>query len=294
MRSSGETTMSEKKITGAALVLEGGGMRGIYTTGVLDFFLDRQWYFDYIIGVSAGASHALSYITRQKDRARRVNVNYCRRSDYMGLRCLFTEGSLFGMDLLFHKIPYRYDLFDFEAFEKNVGRYYAVATDMETGKAAYLAPRKAADILPAAQASCSLPLVSPPVRIAGTPYLDGGIADSIPVERALADGNRKLVVVLTQPAGYRKGTASHRALFRAVYRKYPAFASAMETRGERYNRTLDLVDRLEADGTALVIRPSPQPGLDRLERNPKLLNGLHASGYADGARLEAALRDFCE
>lgn len=285
--------MNSCKITRAGLVLEGGGMRGLYTTGVLDFFLDRELYFDYVIGVSAGASHALSYITRQKGRARRVNVDYCTRSDYMGLGCLFAEGSLFGMRLLFEKIPFRYDLFDFEAFERNVGRYYAVVTNMLTGQAEYLAPRKASEVLPAARASCSLPLVSPPVVIQGIPYLDGGVADSIPVSRALEDGNGKLVVVLTQPAGYRKGPNEFAGLNRFVYRKYPELLKTLGERNERYNRELDLVDRLEEEGRALVIRPRPQEGLERLERRPSVLNALYESGYADAARLEAALREFC-
>ena len=277
----------------AALVLEGGGMRGIYTTGVLDAFLDRGLYFDAIIGVSAGASHALSYISRQRGRARRVNVDYCRRSDYMGPLCLFREGSLFGMDLLFRKIPYLYDLYDFESFEQNVREYYVGVTNVRTGQAEYLEPRKAREILPAAMASCSLPFVSPPIVIDGVPYLDGGIADSIPVRKILSEGHKKIVIVLTQPAGYRKCATKHRGAMRFVYRKYPEFVAALEKRNELYNETLDYIDALEKDGTAFVIRPSPQAGLSRLERNPELLNGLHRNGYADAdaafGKLEAFL-----
>jgi Predicted esterase of the alpha-beta hydrolase superfamily len=288
------TKSAEKKgcVAGTGLVLEGGGMRGIYTAGVLDALLENSLFFDYVIGVSAGASHALSYISRQKDRARRVNVDYCRRPDYMGLRCLFREGSLFGMDLLFHKIPYQYDPYDFESFERNVGTYTAVVTNLETGKAEYLSPRKGAELLPAAMASCSLPLVSPPVMIGGVPYLDGGIGDSIPVRRAFEDGCRRIVVVLTQPKGYRKGPTTHKGLFRLAYRRYPEFVAALERRNESYNEVLDLIEELETRGKALVIRPEPQAGLNRLERDPVLLNGLHRSGYADcGSRIEKIL-DF--
>jgi predicted patatin/cPLA2 family phospholipase len=276
----------------AALVLEGGGMRGIYTTGVLDAFLDRSLYFDAIIGVSAGASHALSYISRQRGRARRVNVDYCRRSDYMGPLCLLREGSLFGMDLLFNKIPYQYDLYDFESFEQNVREYYVGVTNVLTGKAEYLKPRKAREILPAAMASCSLPFVSPPIVIDGVPYLDGGIADSIPVRKILSEGYKKIVVVLTQPAGYRKGETKHRGAMRFAYRKYPEFVAALERRNAMYNETLDYIDALEKDGTAFVIRPSPQAGLSRLERNADLLNGLHRSGYADADAAIGALGVF--
>lgn len=284
--------MTDTVITNAALVLEGGGMRGLFTTGVLDAFLENGLFFDYIIGASAGATHALSYISRQKGRARRVNVDYVRRPDYMGMLCLLREGSLFGMDLLFRKIPYQYDLFDFEAFEKYVGRYFAVATNLLTGEPHYLGPRKAREILPAAQATCSLPLVSQPVYIDGIPFLDGGIADSIPARKALLDGNRKLVVVLTQPKGFRKVPSDHKALFRLMYRKFPDFVRRMENRDKAYNDSLDLVDTLEAEGSAFVIRPKPQKGLRRLERDPALLDSLHRSGYADTLVLTDSLRSF--
>jgi len=292
-------TTVDTNVGKAALVLEGGGMRGVYTTGVLDWLLDAGLLFDYVIGTSAGASHALSYISRQRGRARRVNVDYCRRNDYFGPLCLLREGSLFGMDLLFNKIPYRYDPYDFESFEQNVREYYAVVTDIETADAVYLAPRTASALLPAIRASCSLPLVSRPVTIGGHSYLDGGIADSIPVRKPLSDGCVRLVVVLTQPKGYRKATAKKRGiakalenwLYRSVYRNYPAFAASLEKRNRAYNETLDLVDRLEEEGTALVIRPKLQPGLSRFERHPDILDGLYRSGYADAAALEAGLRE---
>jgi len=275
-----------------ALVLEGGGMRGLYTTGVLDSFLENRLYFEYVIGVSAGATHALSYISRQQGRARRVNVDYVGRSDYMGLRCLLREGSLFGMDLLFHKIPYELDPYDFETFAVNCSQYYAVVTNMLTGRAEYLAPRTPEEVLPAGQASCSLPLVSKPVLIGGIPYLDGGIADSLPVRKALADGNRKLVVVLTQPLGYRKAPSKKSALVRFAYRKYPEFVRTLENRQAVYNETLDYLEQLEKAGTAFVIRPQPQAGLNRLERDPVRLNALHKSGFEDGCALQSRLREF--
>jgi predicted patatin/cPLA2 family phospholipase len=282
-----------------ALVLEGGGMRGVYTTGVLDRFLDEGLFFDYIIGVSAGASHAVSYIARQKGRARRVNVEYCRRADYLGPLCLIREGSLFGMDLLFKKIPFLLDPFDFERFTENVREYYAVATDLESAAPAYLAPRGGDGLLSALKASCSLPFVSPPVPIGGRRYLDGGVADSIPVRKALADGCDRLVVVLTQPKGFRKpvraeGSLSARltkAVTRLSYAKTPRFADALLTRAERYNETLDFIDRLEATGQAIAVRPEPQPGLARLERDPAILNGLYRSGYADAKTLAPRIRE---
>ena len=285
-------TNQANKIQKIALVLEGGGMRGIYTTGVLDAFLDQNIFFEYVIGVSAGASHALSYLSRQKDRARRVNVDYCRRRDYMGLHCLLHERSLFGMDLLFKKLPYKYEPYDFEAFEKNANGYYAVATNLLTGSADYLAPRKKENVLACARASCSLPFVSKPVFINDIPYLDGGVGDSIPVRRALTDGNQKAVVVLTQPRGYRKTIGRHNGFTRFFYRRYPEFAQAIELRNERYNETLTYIAELEKAGTVFVIAPQPQEGLKRLERDPDLLNGLHRSGYTDTNNVIPQLRAF--
>ncbi len=281
------------------LVLEGGGMRGIYTTGVLDRFLDADIRFPYIIGVSAGASHAVSYITRQRGRARRVTVDYCTRADYLGPWCLLREGSLFGMRLLFREIPFRLDLFDFERFEDYDGEYYAVATDLANGLPSYLAPRRAGELMDALKASCSLPFVSKPVRIGDTLYLDGGIADSIPVRRALDDGCDALVIVLTQPKGYRKKARDRSdgkpdlqdAVTRAWYRKYPEFVHALETRNRRYNETLDFIDRLEAEGRAIVVRPSPQPGLSRLERDPAVLDGLYRSGFSDAEPILQSVRE---
>jgi len=286
-------------VKGTALVLEGGGMRGVYTAGVLDSFLDQGLFFDYVIGVSAGASHALSYISRQKGRARRVNVDYCRRSDYMGLRCLLRERSFFGMRLIFEEIPHRLDPFDYGSFTRNVGHCQAVVTNLQTGDADYLPMLSPDSILSVVRASCSLPYVSPPVYIDGVPYLDGGVSDSIPVRRAFADGCARAVVVLTQPRGYRKRDPGEKARSRVsvsarlFYRGYPEFAESLSARNARYNESLDLVDRLEAEGSALVIRPAPQAGLNRLERDPERLNGLHRSGYADADSLAARIREFC-
>lgn len=280
-------------VQNAALLLEGGGMRGIYTTGILDRFMDESLYFDYIMGVSAGATHALSYISRQKGRARRVNVDYCRRIDYMGLWCLLTEGSLFGMNLLFKKIPYKLDLFDFDSYECHVGRYHAVLTNVETGASEYHCPKDRSCLLSVAQATCSLPLVSRPVMIDGVPYLDGGISDSLPIEKMLSDGMTRIVCVLTQPAGYRKPISGVSSFFRLVYRRYPALIQAMERRSEQYNDSLAKIERLEREGSILVLRPSPQKGLRRLERNPVVLNGLYRSGYCDAdERMDDILR-FC-
>ncbi len=283
---------TREPLRGAALVLEGGGMRGIYTTGVLDTFLDLGYHFDYVIGVSAGASHALSYISRQRGRARRVNVEYCTRGEYMGFRNLVRTGSYFGLDFMFRAIPERYDPYDFSSFERNVGRYVVVVTNMITGLPEYREPLTGEGLFAPVIASCSLPLVSKPVFLDGVPYLDGGIADSLPIDRVAADGFERMVVVRTQPKGYRKGATGGKALYRAMYRSYPRFVETLSTRNERYNAALDRLDALEAEGRALVIAPRPQPGLDRLERDPKRLDGLYRSGLSDSASVARRVLEF--
>lgn len=214
----------------------------------------------------------------------------------MGLYCLLREGSYFGMDLIFKKIPFDLDPLDLQAFEQNVGSYYATVTNLITGQAEYLAPRRAEQILPYVQASCSLPLVSRAVYIDGVPYLDGGIADSLPVRRALSGGSRKLVVVLTQPVGYRKDLKEKEGLSdrlcRIRYARYPEFIDTLLKRNQGYNETLDYIDQLEKDGVALVIRPEAQQGLSRLERDPVRLSALHQSGLTDGLALRERLETF--
>lgn len=283
--------MELETLNGAALVLEGGGMRGLYTAGVLDRLMDAGLRFGYVIGVSAGASHAFSYLSWQRGRSRRINVDYCERPDYMGLRCLIREGSFFGMDLLFRRIPYELDPFDFGTFARNPARFEMVVTNLRTGAAEYRGPRDPSGALRVLQASCSLPFASRPVTIDGDPFLDGGIADSIPVSHVLSRGTDRVVVVRTQPRDYRKGAPEHMRLARFLYRKYPAFVKTMEGRNDRYNRELDLVDELEREGRAIVVSPRPQPGLDRLERDPGRLDSLYRSGYADMEAIEARVRE---
>ncbi len=273
----------------AALVLEGGGMRGVYTTGVLDAFMDAGLEFPLVAGVSAGASHGLSFLSRQRDRARRVVVDYIQRPEYMGLRPLFTEGSYFGWDFIFRTLPLELEPFDFTAFWQNPTRWVAVATDIESGEPAYLSAASNEELMAVAKASCSLPFISPPVEINGHQYLDGGLSDSLPVDWALAQGAKKLIVIRTQPAGYRKGPTKHPGLARLWYRKHPALVEALLTRNERYNACLDHLDALERDGIAYVIQPKPQPGLARMERDPAKLQGLWESGYADGSAAAAKI-----
>lgn len=285
-----ESVDAIKHIEDVSLILEGGGMRGIYTTGVLDAFLDKALHFKTVIGVSAGASHALSYLSKQRGRARRVNVEYCHRKDYMGLSCLLKEGSLFGMNLLFNKIPYELDLFDFDTYFSFDHRYIATLTNIDTGEAEYFEPKNGEELLEAAMASCSLPFVSKPVTIQSNKYLDGGISDSIPIKKMEALGFTKHVIVLTQPKGFRKTKSSSTWWYFLLYPRHKNLIKTLKSRNSRYNATLDYIDELEKQGKALVIRPLPQPGLDRLEKDKQKLDGLYKSGYEDALKIVDKIR----
>jgi predicted patatin/cPLA2 family phospholipase len=268
------------------LVLEGGGMRGVYTSGVQEYLLDHQIYYPYVVGVSAGASNSCNYVARQKGRGKRVNLNYIHDWRYMSLRSLLCTGSYFGLDFLFGDIPDKLDVFDYETFFNTPGVFRIGATNCLTGKTDYFDKHEITTGLKHLKASCSLPLLSPAVKINGVPYLDGGIADPIPVRQALHDGCERVVVVLTQPAGYRKKPASHKMkfLYRNVFAKYPELVRALEARDTQYNDTLDYVEALEKKGIATVIRPDGSLKLDRFEKDAAVLGALFEQGYRDAAR----------
>ncbi len=268
------------------LIFEGGGMRGLFTAGVVDALIEKKLHFDNAYGVSAGSCHAISFFTAQKDRARRVNVDYCTRPDYFGLRCLLTEGSMFGWKLIFDEIPNKLDPIDYETLWKKVNNgqnkstnYFVAVTNARTGEAEYIQPTNTADLLSVCKASCSLPFMCKPTLISGIPYYDGGIADSIPVRKALEDGCEKLVIVLTQSEGFQKKPLRHPALVKLLYQEYPKLTKSLLRRHENYNESLGIVRMLEQQGKAIVLRPPQAVNVSRTERNPDRLNVLAHTGY---------------
>lgn len=270
------------------LVLEGGGMRGVFTCGVLDFFMDANVNFPYAIGVSAGACNGLSYMSHQKGRAKYSNIDLLDKYHYIGLKYLFTKRSLLDMDLLFDYFPNHILPYDYEAYAKNPGRYEMVTTDCRTGKACYWDekndPKRIIEIV---RASSTLPYVCPITHVDGNPMLDGGIVDSIPLERAFSQGCEKCVVVLTRNKGYRK-KASDFKVPSFIYRKYPRLRVALSNRSRLYNSQLDLVERLEAEGKVLVIRPEKPLEVGRMETNVKKLTALYEEGYQCAKKLFSA------
>ena len=269
------------------LVLEGGGMRGVFTCGVLDWLLDNGWSFPYTVGVSAGACNGLSYMSRQRGRAKYSNIDMLKQYKYIGLKYLWTQHSILDQKLLYQDFPERLVPYDFEAYKANPGEFEMVTTNCLTGLPAYLQEKNDyRRLVRIAKASSSLPYVCPVVMVDRMPMLDGGIVDSIPVERAMARGFGRCVVVLTRHRGYRKQGRNVKAPW-FIYRRFPELRAALGRRSECYNRQLELVERLEDEGRILAIRPSGELEVDRLEDNTAKLTALYEEGYAQA---EKALR----
>lgn len=262
------------------LVLEGGGVRGIYTAGVLDVFMEHGLGFDGVIGVSAGAIHACSYLSGQKGRSIRYYRKYVSDPRFMSLRSWLRTGDIVGADFCYHELPDKLDIYDHEAFLQNRTPYYAVCTDVETGKPEYVRLTDMRGQIEYLRASASLPYFSRIVALDGRKYLDGGCSDSIPVEAFRRMGYQRNVVVLTRDRSYRK-SPEMTALAKLVYRKYPAFIRALEERHTMYNAQVALVEKLEQEGSVFVIRPDSPLEIGRLESNPEKVQQVYDRGCAD-------------
>ena len=266
------------------LVLEGGGMRGVFTSGVLDAFMKHNLTFPYVVAVSAGACNGMSYVSHQPRRARISNIDYLERYKYIGIRHLVTQGCIFDRDLLYDKFPNQYLPFDFDTFFNSEMEFEMVTTNCRTGLPMYLSERhdrqRALDIV---RASSSLPYVSKIVDVDGEPMLDGGIVDSIPVERAIAKGFPRNVLVLTRNKGYRSTGRDHKTP-RFVYRNYHRLRVALSHRIEAYNAQLDTIDRMEAEGRVLCIRPERPMEVGRIEKDTAKLERLYEEGFMLGER----------
>lgn len=282
----------------AALVLEGGGMRGAYLSGVLDVMHDNGLKFGGYAGTSAGATHLCSYLSEQRERNRRIDVVHSASKRYMGWGNLIRTGEFFEVDYCYRQIPYVIDPFDFEKFRENAAEseFYAVASNLETGEAAYLLTRDldTPEGMDRIRASASLPLMSHIVEVDGMKLLDGGVADSIPFEIMAKKGFEKQVVIVTQPEGYVKKPNSLVPLFKIIYRKYPKFIEAVRTRHIRYNECLKTLDECCSRGTAFRIRPSESFDISRLEKDKSKLVRLYDLGVKDMTALMPRLMEFLD
>lgn len=266
------------------LVLEGGGMRGVFTSGVLDAFMKHDLYFRYIVAVSAGACNGMSYVSRQPRRARISNIDYLARYKYIGIRHLVTQGCIFDRELLYDKFPNQLLPFDFDEYFKHAKDFEMVTTNCLTGKAMYLSEtsdrQRSLDIV---RASSSLPYVSKIVTVDGIPMLDGGIIDSIPINRAIETGHEHNVVILTRNKGWRD-TGKDRKVPAFIYKNYPRLRVALSHRHVVYNQQIDLIDRLEAEGKITCIRPMRPMEVGRIENDVEKLERLYEEGFAIGEK----------
>lgn len=274
------------------LVLEGGGVRGIYTAGVLDVFLEQDvTTFDGVIGVSAGAIHGCSYLSGQHGRSIRYYRSYCTDPRFMSIKSWLKTGNLVDTEFCYHELPEKLDPYDNEAFLRCGVPFYAVCSDLQTGAPAYLQMTDMFRQIDILRASASLPYFSQIVEVDGRKYLDGGCTDSIPVEAFRQMGYGRNVVVLTRDAAYRK-KKEFSALAKIVYRRYPAFAKALENRHIRYNETVARLSQLERAGQIFVIRPSVPLDIGRMETDPESIQRVYDTGRADAARAIAALKSW--
>ena len=269
----------------SALVLEGGGMRGVFTCGVLDYLMDNKISFPYTVGVSAGACNGLSYMSHQRGRGKYSNIDLLAKYKYIGIRPLLKKRGLIDQQLLFHRFPDRILPYNYKAYAENPNRFEMVTTDCVTGRACYWEEkfdvRRIIDIV---KASSSLPYACPIIHVDGKPMLDGGIVDSIPLLRAYEQGFDKCVVVLTRNKGYRKSDKEV-IVPRFIYKKYPRLRVALRNRNKIYNEQLEMVERLEDEEKIIVIRPQKPIVVDRMETNVHKLTDLYEEGYECAKRM---------
>ena len=262
-----------------ALILEGGGLRGVFTCGVLDCFMDKGIRFPFTVGVSAGACNGLSYMSGQRGRAKSSNIDLMDKHHYVGFKYLLTQGCIMDYKLLFEDFPEKIIPYDYEAYFANTDRFVMVTTNCLTGKAEYFEEKTDSKrVMDIVRASSSLPYVTKITYVDGMPMLDGGIADPIPVEYAQSQGYERMVVVLTRNKGYRKNE-KQLPVPKFIYRKYPELRKTLSSRNAKYNRTMEMIERLEDEGRMTVIRPVHPIEVDRMEKDTDKLRSLYQEGY---------------
>ena len=274
------------------LVLEGGGMRGVFTAGVLDALMKNEVYFPYVVAVSAGALHGLSYMSRQPRRARWSSIDMLKKYGYISLRSLVQNGSIFDPNILYERFPDEIIPFDYKTYENNPATFEMVTTNCKTGRALYLSERyNHHRLIQIAKASSALPFVSQVTFVDHIPMLDGGIVDSIPIVRSIDTGHHENVVVLTRNRGYRS-TEPDIKMPKFVYKEFPRLRVALSRRTEEYNHQLDLIERMEDWGEIVVIRPERPLEVGRITQDVVKLEHLYEEGFLLGERFCNSLSAF--
>lgn len=273
------------------LVIEGGGVRGIYAAGVLDVFMEEGLEFDGVIGVSAGAIHGCSYLSNQKGRSLRYYMKYCNDPRFMSIKSWMKTGDIVGAEFCYHELPDKLDIYDHDAFLNNQTPFYVTCSNVETGQPEYIRVSDMRTQIDYLRASASLPYFSRIVELDGKKLLDGGATDSIPVEAFVEMGYEKNVVILTRDMEYRK-TPELSFLPKLVYRKYPAFANALLNRHITYNQTIERILELEKQGKIFVIRPHEALNIGRMEKDPANVQRVYEIGYADAKKQMDKIKEW--
>ena len=273
------------------LVLEGGAMRGIYTSAIIDTFLDEDIKIDTLIGVSAGALFGVNYVSKQKGRSLRYNKKYIKDKNYMGVYSLIKTGNIVNTEMSYNKIPNELYPFDEKTFQKAKTKFYLTVTDIETGKPEYKHITNTTKEMNLFRATGSMPFVSQIVEYEGKKYLDGALGDSIPVLKAKEMGFEKIIVVLTQPEDYRK-KKNPQWLAKLFYRKYPNLINAINTRYIKYNETLEIIKDLEHKKEIFVIRPSSSLNISRIEKDIEKIDNTYELGLKDAKKAMKRLKKY--
>ena len=276
------------------IVFEGGAYRTLFSCGVMDAFIEKDIYPDYVIGTSAGAAYSTSYLSKQKRRMLDVILKYGHDKRYFGINNMVDAKNrcIYNLKFSYETIPNELIPFDYGAFKAWGGEFYAVCTNVETGKAEYFPYTGDDRTNTVLKATCALPMLFPYIYIDGVPYLDGGLSDSIPFEKALADGCDKLVVVLTREQGYKKTTSSSAKIMARAYVKYPELSKDLLKRAGRYNRCIRRLEKMEKEGKLIVIRPTSTKGFSRLEHDQQKILNLYADGYNKGLEISDKVKDY--
>jgi len=280
------------------LVLEGGGFRGLFTAGILDYFLDQNWHFPYIIGVSMGTVNGANYISKQKGRSIDVPSEFLYDPRYFSYKNLVTKGNLFGMDFIFDEIPRKYNPFDYKTFKESNQEFIITAMDVQFGGSRYFRKDELneSEMLKALRASCSLPFISKMVTFKGKKYLDGGLSDSVPIKKAFEDGVDKIIALVTREEGYRKEEKEENSVKvgsgNLIYRGYPRVIEAIKNRSKTYNMELEYMEEMIEAGKVLAIYPKEPIDMGRTERNKEKLRKCYDDGYKRGKELHREIVAF--
>lgn len=273
------------------LLLEGGAMRGIYTSAILDRFIENEIKVDGVMSVSAGALFGVNYLSKQKGRSLRYNLRFLNDDRYMGIKSLLKTGNIVNKEFAYYEVPFTIDPFDQEEYAKSGVDFFVTLTNLETGKAEYVKIKDVFEQMEEMRATSAMPLVSRIIEINGNKYLDGGVADPIPFDALEKMGFDKIICILTRPKEYRKKNSSS-FIYKMAYRKFPKFIESWQKRSERYNSTLEKIDRLEEEGKIFVFRPSRKVKVSRIEKNPDKVKEMYALGIEDANNKMSKLIEY--